>query len=586
MTGDPELSPSDQALLRRLYRDAEGAGPDAWLALEFDAALAAAGPSARASARAFFQRIAACRVAAEEVAEDLEAWTQPDCAELPMSVILHLFDAYLACLARHAVSVFQGAPEEARRVMEAARRLAFFYLGQILALSSHPRVQGHAPVAGLLGRSAFVRAVDAAIKAGPDLELAVLLVELRYVGPSGELADGTSLTQLADGKAAQRLAAVLRQRDLLAQLGPARFALLLDGVQGLAHATLAASSVCAAFAAGMEFAGTEILTLPRVGIALFPEHARKAEELLHNAQAAVAEAGRAAEGWRVYDPSEHRAARLVHELGPALRRALQRNALAIHFQPQLSLGDRRLVGFEALLRWIRPEGRVAPADILAVAAQAGLARALRRWIINVTLQQFSTLGRQGIEGHVSINLQPSDFDDRELADDIELAADTWRIAADRVVLEITEMSVIENLEHTMGVLRRLKARGFRISLDDFGTGFSSLTHVRRLPIDELKIDQSFVRTMLTTPDDERIVRTVIDLAGTFGLDVVAEGVEDAATAERLKSLGCDIIQGYHISPPLDLGALKRWCDDRGLCTGHDAPGETGMSGVSAVFQVS
>jgi predicted signal transduction protein with EAL and GGDEF domain len=559
VTGDPELSPSDQTLLRLLH----GGGGEAsseWLSLELDAAMATAGVSNCAPLRSFFHRIAACRLAPEEVAEDLSIWAQPPYVGIPAAVLVSLFDAYLACLARNAVSTLGDRPEEARRTTEAARRLAFWYLGRILASSGRQRSEDQRTILGLPGRSGFLRALRSAMDTVADDELAVLVVELRYVAPAGELADGSSLAAQLDDEAARRLAAVLRDRDVLAHLGTARFGLLLNGVQGPAHASLAASSVCAAFAASVEHAEVEVLTLPRVGIALFPEHARTPEELLQTAQTAAAEAGHAAEGWRIYDPAEHRAARLVHELAPALRRALERNALAMHFQPQVSLRSGKLVGFEALLRWIRPEGRVAPPDILAVAAQAGLARSLRRWIINVTLQQFSALRRRGVEARISLNLQPSDLGDRELADDIELAADTWRIGPESVVLEITEMSVIENLQHTMGVLRRLKARGFRISLDDFGTGFSSLTHVRRLPIDELKIDQSFVRTMLVAPDDERIVRTVIDLADTFGLDVVAEGVEDAATAQRLRQLGCSVIQGYHVSPPLGMDALSQWCD--------------------------
>lgn len=402
----------------------------------------------------------------------------------------------------------------------------------------------------------LLRATLAARRRGEE-QLAVLVVRLRHLGlPAERRAEAR---EAADREMGRRLAAVVRAQDRWLRAGAGHFVLLLDGVAGAAHATLAAHRIRAVCEVPVRFGSRDFSAVARVGIALAPEHSDDADELLYFAAEAADQAQHASDGWTVFDQGGVRRFRLARDLGPALRAAIEQNALAMHFQPQVSLADERLIGFEALLRWTCQGEPVSPPDVLAVAEQAGLSHRLTRWIINASLRQLASLRAAGLETRMSINLQPSDFADRELADFVELSLDTWRVPAACVTMEITEGSVLDELAPTVATLQRLKSRGLKVSLDDFGTGFSSLTHVRRLPLDELKIDQSFVRTMLTVPGDEQIVRTVIDLAHNFGLAAVAEGVEDATVAARLRELGCDAIQGYHIAPAMDEAAVLRWC---------------------------
>ncbi len=229
------------------------------------------------------------------------------------------------------------------------------------------------------------------------------------------------------------------------------------------------------------------------------------------------------------------------------------------FQPQLDAATRQLVGLEALLRWrSSPFGYVSPVDVIAVAESSGLMDNLRHWLIQATLRQFSDIRACGIGASVSINLRPNDIIGRGFIDELMMAVDLWQVPASSVIIEITEGSVIPDLEAAIENLNILKKQGFRVSMDDFGTAYASLTYLRVLPLDELKIDQGFIRSMLTEADDERIVLTAIDLGHRFGLKVVAEGVETDEIATRLQAHGCDILQGYFAARPMPATELIAW----------------------------
>lgn len=394
-------------------------------------------------------------------------------------------------------------------------------------------------------------------RARGEVQLAVLAIRLHTLGMRSE--HGPQAREAMDSEMGRRLGSVARSQDTWIRAGTGHYVLLLDGIAGEAHASLAASRIRALFELPFRVGEKAVTLNARVGIALSPEHSDDADELLYFASEAATQALRASEGWAIYDRGSVRRFRLARDLGPALRSAIEQNALALHFQPQVRLADGHPVGFEALLRWHHGGERIPPQDILSVAEQAGLSNRLTRWIVNAALRQHAALLAAGLATSISINLQPSDFSDRELAEFIELSLDTWAVSPGSVTLEITEGSVLDDMDSTLRTLQRLKAHGLRISLDDFGTGFSSLTHVRRLPLDELKVDQSFVRSMLTVPEDEQIVRTVIDLAHNFGLKAVAEGVETGEVAARLRQLGCDEMQGYYIAQPMDAARLLSWC---------------------------
>jgi EAL domain-containing protein (putative c-di-GMP-specific phosphodiesterase class I) len=242
-----------------------------------------------------------------------------------------------------------------------------------------------------------------------------------------------------------------------------------------------------------------------------------------------------------------------------LRTAIQENELAVHFQPKADLVSSTIIGAEALLRWDPPgTGPVPPTQIIALAEECGLISSLTMWVMNASLRHWSGLAKSGIDIKVSVNVTPTNLSDPELPDFIAQALSTWSVPADRLIIELTETAMIGDHERTIDTLHRLKNMGLLLSVDDFGTGYSSMAYLKRMPLDELKVDQTFVRSMLFSREDERIVRSIIDLAHHFDLKVVAEGVENPSTLQFLRTVGCDIAQGYLISRPLPVGEFIAW----------------------------
>ncbi|HNH36440.1 MAG TPA: EAL domain-containing protein [Rhodocyclaceae bacterium] len=455
--------------------------------------------------------------AATEVVPLLPAWRQATLARIG-----HLVD---------------GALAESRRSLELAH---------------------HAdPVTELPNLAGFLAVLRRRLPDDASLGAAVLGIELRCVFQPPDLA--AILGDRAQNLLADRLRGVPRPGDVLARLERGLFALYLPGVAGASHAQLAAHRVSTLFAGPIELEGGRALVLCRVGIALVPDHALDAEDLLHCAQVATGRATVGSGGVAVYSPDMEDGERLARRLREGLRRAIAVSELEVFFHPQLDAATRRLVGLEALLRWRHgPQGFVPPLDILAAAEASGLMPSLTHWLIQNILRQHGELRRAGLDCSVSINLRPGDIVDASLADQLEQAAALWRVPPHSVVIEVTEGTVIPDLDAALTNLRRLKEGGFRVSMDDFGSGYASLTYLRVLPLDELKIDQGFVRNLMNDAGDERIVRTSIDLGHTFGLQVVAEGVETAELADRLREMGCDILQGYFAARPMPRAELIGW----------------------------
>jgi EAL domain-containing protein (putative c-di-GMP-specific phosphodiesterase class I) len=261
----------------------------------------------------------------------------------------------------------------------------------------------------------------------------------------------------------------------------------------------------------------------------------------------------------VYDAAQdqHSPARL--QLVGELRRAIESDALLLHHQPTASLRTGRIVGCEALVRWSHPQrGLVPPDEFITLAENTGLIRPLSRWVLNAGMQQCRAWHDQGLELPVSINLSTRDLHDPQLPDVVSGLLAHWRLGPRCLKLEITESAVMADAERAIDVLGRLRSMGIGISVDDFGTGYSSLSYLKRLPVDELKIDRSFVRQLASDDNDLAIVRATIALAHDLGLTVVAEGVEDQATWDTLTDLGCDVVQGYFLSRPLPADDLATW----------------------------
>jgi diguanylate cyclase (GGDEF)-like protein/PAS domain S-box-containing protein len=355
-----------------------------------------------------------------------------------------------------------------------------------------------------------------------------------------------------------RLRHTLREADCIARLGGDEFAAIVPAREPDA-AAIVARNLLRLFQMPYEIEGQPIVIGASIGIAQSPEHGNEADTLLRRADVAMYVAKRAGAGMAVYAPDQdqHSPDRLTM-IGD-LRRAIEENELVLHYQPKIDLRTGALNSVEALVRWPHPlRGLIAPDQFISVAEQSGLIDGLSRLVLRAALRQIRAWRRSGVDIRVAVNLSARNLLDQKLPDMIgELLAEHG-LPAELLGLEITESTLMADPTRALAVLGRLRDMGIGISIDDFGTGHSSLAYLKRLPVSELKIDRSFVRDITHDESDRLIVRAMIDLAHSLGLRVVAEGVEDLPTQLLLTGLGCDIAQGYFLSHPLRGPEVTHW----------------------------
>jgi len=359
---------------------------------------------------------------------------------------------------------------------------------------------------------------------------------------------------------AARLGDALGDVDRVARLRGDEFGVLLPDADG-AFARQVGERILTALEKPFMVQRLPIEVSASIGIAVAPQHATEAEGLLRRADAAVQAARKVGGGASIlYSPEcePHDPARLA--LLGELRRALEGNELQLHYQPKVDLKTRSVVGAEALLRWPHAKrGYVSPAEFVPLAEQTGLIRPLTRWVLDRATGDARSWERSGRRLPVAINVSARSLQDGRIVDDVEEALLTHDLRGDRLQIEVTESAVMTDAGRAAEVLGSLTGRGLTVSIDDFGTGYSSLGLLRRLPVQELKIDKSFVIGMAGEgAEDTAIVRSTADLAHNLGLIVVAEGVEDQWTLDLLSSFGCDQAQGYHIARPMPSTEFVGW----------------------------
>jgi diguanylate cyclase (GGDEF)-like protein/PAS domain S-box-containing protein len=360
---------------------------------------------------------------------------------------------------------------------------------------------------------------------------------------------------------AQRLKQAVRVGDLVSRLGGDEFVVILRNLQDGAQARWQAEHrLIPLIRQPHQVHGHELRVSCSVGIAIFPTDGHDLVELMRRADAAMYEAktsGRDAA--RVFDVSIDQAIRERQCLEQQLRLALERGEFALHYQPQVDARTQQVVGVEALLRWHNAElGDVSPARFIPVAEECGLIQPIGRWVMNEAFRQkaaWQLLGLGTLD--VSINLSTAQLADPELLGLVQQCIERHPCDPARMVLEITESHLMADPAAASDKLHAIKALGLQLSIDDFGTGYSSLAYLKRFPIDELKIDQSFVQSMLDDDADLAIVRSIIALGHALGLRLVAEGVESLRQATQLRALGCDELQGYYFSRPLSASTLEQ-----------------------------
>ncbi len=359
---------------------------------------------------------------------------------------------------------------------------------------------------------------------------------------------------------AKRLRESLRESDTVARLGGDEFAILLTGGDP-GRAPAVGRMIQAILEEPIDLDGQLIDVGSSIGIAQCPVHGEDPSLLLRRADIAMYVAKRDKSGVAMYESrfDQHRAENL--SLLSDLRRAIAENQLSLHYQPKLDLRRGQVVGVEALVRWQHPErGNIPPSDFILFAEQTGMIRHVTRWVIEEATRQCGVWLAGGLSLSVSLNVSSRDLLDRDLPQLFAAATRRHAVPPELVTVEVTESALVEDPQRVQETIRGLKEQGFRLSIDDYGTGYSSLAYIQRLHCDELKIDREFVTHASEGGKDAAIVHSTIELGHSLGLTVVAEGVEDTQVIEVLRKLGCDLAQGYAISRPLPADKLAAWID--------------------------
>jgi diguanylate cyclase (GGDEF)-like protein/PAS domain S-box-containing protein len=361
---------------------------------------------------------------------------------------------------------------------------------------------------------------------------------------------------------AQRLRNQLREFETVARLGGDEFAIVLPTPADANEVAQTARRLLNTLQQPFVVESQVLEVGASIGIALYPQHGGDARMLMRRADVAMYAAKSANIGYSFH--SEGREPRTPDQLSVIveLRNAVTNNELELYYQPKLHLRTGLMTRVEVLLRWNHPtRGLLLPAAFMPQAERTGIIKSITDWILDRALAEVRRWHDEGAPVHIAVNISAKSLQEQSLPQKLQALLDKWKVDPRFVKIEITESSIMADPAHALAIMSMLQSMGIRLSVDDFGTGYSSLTHLRELPIDEIKIDKSFVHGMATSDADAAIVRTVIDLAHDLGKQVCAEGVEDEATQQRLCDMGCDLAQGYWIARPLPATQLDKWLSD-------------------------
>jgi diguanylate cyclase (GGDEF)-like protein len=357
---------------------------------------------------------------------------------------------------------------------------------------------------------------------------------------------------------AERLKSCINKSDTVARFGNDEFALLRTQIEGTKDVIETIASLSQVLKFSFDLPGHELFATASVGVSLFPVDGEDCQTLLKNAGAALYKAKRSGgANYQFFTADMHELAASRLALESNLRRAIQNEEFLLHYQPRVSVDSLAITGVEALVRWQHPQlGLVSPSEFIPLAEDTGLIVPIGEWVLREACLQ----GRRWIEQGfapipIAVNISARQFYDRDLSQTVIRILEETGLSPKYLELELTESSIMQNAEFAASMLNRLKSMGINISIDDFGTGFSSLASLKRLPIDALKIDQSFVREATSDPDDAALVMAIITLSHNLRLKVVAEGVETEDQLRFLQLLRCDEIQGYFFSKPLPADSL-------------------------------
>lgn len=357
----------------------------------------------------------------------------------------------------------------------------------------------------------------------------------------------------------ERLLGLLSHDDLVARLGGDEFAIVLKSSDTVGKAEAIALRVRAIIQTHFEMEGLRLLVDASVGIAMYPTHGQDSSTLVRRADVAMYHAKKTGTGIEVYDDGYDTNTPERLALISELPKAIKENELVLHYQPKISVSDRKMIGVEALVRWQHPlHGMIPPDDFIPIVELGDAIHGLSDWVINQALRDCRTWRDRGIYIDMAINVSTPNIQDADFVDRLEVMLEKHSIKPENIQLEITESIIMADTNRALETISKLDSMGVTISIDDFGTGYSSLAYLKSIPVDELKIDKSFVMDMEENDNDAVIVRSTIDLSHNLGLKVTAEGVETEESLKLLHILDCDYAQGFHICRPIPAEEIMQW----------------------------
>ncbi|MES9899475.1 MAG: bifunctional diguanylate cyclase/phosphodiesterase [Sedimenticola sp.] len=413
---------------------------------------------------------------------------------------------------------------------------------------------------GLADRKHFFKLLGREVRRSNEFSspIALLVVDLQRFNRINSLYGYAAGDQVLDTVAAILLK-VARQQDSVARIGDDQFAVLLSGISNPEHARLAAFKIERLLDLPLPAGDDQIRCSVRIGIAVCPLHSSGAEDLLKTAEEALMAAKMSGQSIGMAQEETHEFISETWDIEIELVDAIKKHQMEVYFQPKVSLQSGKPVGAEALIRWNSPSrGLVGPDLFIPVAESLGILKQITLWMLNSALRLSGDWSDQWGRLEVSINIPAGLLIQPDFIDIVRSVKGLWQPHNITLCLEVLEKSFISDVESCFEALKRLREMGVKIAIDDFGTGYSSLSYFRDIPADELKIDQSFVFGLLSDRANAHIVSLIIDLAHSFNLTVVAEGVENRETLEAIKTLGCDVVQGYLYSKPIPVDQFKQW----------------------------
>lgn len=424
-------------------------------------------------------------------------------------------------------------------------------------------VSTHDALTNLPNRALFYDRVEQAILTSirHDSRLAILLIDIDNIKQIHDTL-GRNSSDLIVKQVAARLKAAISDSISLARIDSNMFCLLLNPIEEVEAPSALAETIINAMEPAFLVDQLRISVHVNIGIVDYPDHASDVDSLVQKAGIALYIAQNSISGYAVYDPSydEHTPRRLT--LMNDLKQAIETEQLQLHYQAKVELDTHLIYGVEALVRWQHPKhGSISPSEFVPQAERTRMIKPLTMWVLKRAFLDCATWHKNGVNFKVAVNLSARDLHDSEFPDVISGTVAATGVDPNWIVLEITESSVMIDPEKACDVLQRLSAMGFQISIDDYGTGYSSLAYLKKMPISELKIDRSFVTDILQSENDAVIVNATINLAHNLKIRVTAEGVEDEKILLKLAEYGCDLAQGYHINLPASIDSFNHWIND-------------------------